>query len=99
MPELSRRGFLSSGAGLTVAGVALVAAPGLVAVAPEVESVFDDGAAPTVEQLESVGPLVVHVRDAVAGEVSVLSGESEVVIHDPAFVARIVAAAGSRITR
>ena len=41
-----------------------------------------------------MGPLVVHVRDAAAGEVSVLSGESEVVIHDPAFVARIVAAAG-----
>jgi len=99
MTELSRRGFLSSGAGLTAAGLALAAAPGLVAVVPEVESVLDDAPAPTVEQLESLGPVVVHVRDAVAGEVSVLSGESEVVIRDRAFVDRIVAAASGRATR
>jgi len=99
MPELSRRGFLSTSAGLTAAGVALAAAPGLVAVVPEVESALDDTAAPAAEQLQSIGPVVVHVRDAVAGEVSVLSGESEVVIRDRAFVDRIVSAASGHATR
>jgi hypothetical protein len=99
MPHLSRRGFLSSSAGLTAAGVALAAAPGLAAVIPEIGAEADDAVAPTVSELESAGPLVVHVRDAVTGEVSVLSGESEVVLHDPAFVARIVAAAGSHPSR
>jgi hypothetical protein len=94
MPELSRRGFLSSSAGMTIAGVALVAGPGLAAVVPEITSEAGSDAAPTIEELNSVGPLVVHVRDAAAGELSVLSGEAEVVIHDPGFVARIVSAAG-----
>jgi len=94
VPELSRRGFLSSSAGLTIAGVAMVAGPGLAAVVPEINSEVDSDVAPTVEQLNSVGPLVVHVRDAAAGVLSVLSGESEVIIHDPGFVARIVTAAG-----
>jgi hypothetical protein len=96
MPELSRRGFLSSSAGMTAAGIALVAAPGIAAVAPEVTAAINQDAAPTIEELNAVGPLVVHVRDALAGEVSVLSGESEVVIRDPAFIARIVAAASGR---
>jgi len=96
MPELSRRGFLGT-AGITAAGVALVAVPGVAAVAPELSGVFDDAAAPTTAELASVGPLVVHVRDAAAGELSVLSGETEVVIHDPGFVARIVSAAGGHV--
>ncbi len=96
MPELSRRGFLGS-AGMAAAGVALVAVPGVAAVAPEVAGVFDDATAPAAADLSAVGPLVVHVRDAAAGEISVLSGESEVVIHDPGFVARIVSAAGGHV--
>jgi hypothetical protein len=95
MPDLSRRGFLGT-AGLTAAGVALVAVPGVAVVAPELSGVLDDAAAPTSAELSSVGPLVVHVRDAAAGELSVLTGESEVVIHDPGFVARIVSAAVGR---
>ncbi len=95
MPELSRRGFLGT-AGLTAAGVALVAVPGVAAVVPEVSGVVDDVAAPATADLEAVGPLVVHVRDAATGELSVLSGESEVVIHDPGFIARIVSAAHIR---
>jgi hypothetical protein len=96
VPELSRRGFLSSSAGLTIAGVAMVAGPGLAAVVPEISSEVDSDVAPTLEQLNSVGPVVVHVRDAAAGVLSVLSGETEVIIHDPDFVARIVTAAGGR---
>lgn len=70
MPELSRRVFLSSGAGVAAAAVAV-----------------------TIEQLNATGPPVVHVRDAAAGEISVMSGENEVVFNDPSFIARIVAAA------
>ena len=102
MPDISRRGFLST-AGMTTAGVAMVAVPGLAAVAPEISeragqrrrSGLTESSSVTAE-LNSVGPLVVHVRDAAAGELSVLSGETEVMIHDPGFVAQIVTAAGGR---
>lgn len=95
MPELSRRVFLSSGAGVAAAGVAIAAMPGLATAAPAsppspAEAV---AAAVTIEQLNAAGPLVVHVRDAAAGEISVMSGENEVVFNDPSFIARIVAAA------
>ena len=49
MPDLSRRGFLGT-AGLTAAGVALVAVPGVSAVAPELSSVLDDAAGPATAE-------------------------------------------------
>jgi hypothetical protein len=39
------------------------------------------------------GPLVAYVKDAQAGEVSLLVGEREVVVHDRELVARIANAA------
>jgi hypothetical protein len=38
-------------------------------------------------------PLIVHIRDASSGEVSVLRGTSEVVYRDPELVRRVVRAA------
>ena len=52
--------------------------------------------AATIEELNAAGPLVVHIRDAEAGVVSVMSGEQEVVFTDPSFIARVVAAANGR---
>jgi hypothetical protein len=96
MPDLSRRGFLSGSAGAAVAGAAIVATPSIVTAAPAIANAVDDQPA-TAAEISAAGPVVVHVRDAVAGEVSVLSGEQEVIFHDPRFVARVVAAAGGRI--
>ena len=92
MPELSRRTFLASGAGVAAAGVAVAAMPGLVTSA-SASPADRAAAAVTVEQLKAAGPIVVHVRDAASGEISVMSGEDEVVFRDPSFIARIVAAA------
>ena len=97
MPELSRRVFLSSGAGVAAAGVAVAAMPGLAsasaaAIAPDAKA----DPAMTIEELNAAGPLVVHVRDAAAGVVSVMSGEQEVVFTDPNFISRVVAAANGR---
>ena len=95
MPELSRRVFLSSGAGVAAAGVAIAAMPGLATAASASPPSPAEAAAVavTIEQLNATGPPVVHVRDAAAGEISVMSGENEVVFNDPSFIARIVSAA------
>jgi hypothetical protein len=95
MPELSRRVFLSSGAGVAAAGVAIAAMPGLASATTITPDAAADPAV-TIEELNAAGPLVVHVRDAAAGVVSVMSGEHEVVFTDPKFIARIVAAANGR---
>jgi hypothetical protein len=58
------------------------AAVGAAAIAPDIEK---RAAIP-----DSVtGPLVAYVRDARAGEVAVLAGEREVVVHDHDLAARI----------
>ena len=97
MPELTRRVFLSSGAGVAAAGVAVAAMPGIASAS--MSAIAPDGKADpaaTIEELNAAGPLVVHVRDASAGVVSVMHGENEVVFTDPHFIARIVAAANGR---
>jgi len=94
MPELSRRVFLSSGAGVAAAGVAIAAMPSVAAAAIRPDGSADPAA--TIEELSAAGPLVVHIRDASAGVVSVMSGEQEVVFTDPKFIARVVAAANGR---
>jgi hypothetical protein len=94
MPELSRRVFLSSGAGVAAAGVAIAAMPSVAAAVISPDAKADPAA--TIEELNAAGPLVVHIRDASAGEVSVMTGEQEVIFTDPAFIARVVAAANGR---
>ena len=94
MPELSRRGFLGT-AGLTAAGVALVAVPGVAAVAPELSGVFDDAAAPTADRARaSVGTSGGACPRRRGRRALGVERRAEVVIHDPGFVARIVSAAG-----
>jgi hypothetical protein len=64
-------------------------------VAP-VALVASTGAAEPVLSEEEVstltGPLFMHVRDAAAGEIEVLVGESSVVVKDPSLVARVLRA-------
>jgi 3-hydroxyisobutyrate dehydrogenase-like beta-hydroxyacid dehydrogenase len=93
---LSRRGFLGKGS-------MTIAAAGLLASAPvgAVTALLGSGEAPALEdettdltELGSAldGPVVAHIRDLAAGEISVFAGEREVVIRDAAVAARLLRA-------
>jgi hypothetical protein len=84
MTDATRRGFLiMAGAGAAAVGVA--------AIAPAAGQTT-----PTITQLggasRASNPLVAYVRDARKGDVSVMVGEREVVVHDPELVARLIRA-------
>ena len=96
MGPLSRRGFLGKGS-------MTMAAAGLLASAPvgAVTALLGAGEAPALEdetpnlaELGSAvdGPVVAHIRDLGAGEISVFAGEREVVIRDAAVAARLLRA-------
>jgi hypothetical protein len=93
MPALSRRLFITRSS-LTVAAAGLVSSlPALPAAvsegeaeAPELDSAVSDTEALTA-------PLVAHVKDLQTGEMSVYSGEREIVLRNPALAARLVKAA------
>ena len=86
MSDATRRGFLT----LVGTGAATAAS---VAMAPQALASDQAGqrAAPKPTLQE---PLVAHVRDPRRGEIALMVGESEVVVHDPDLVARLVRAAG-----
>jgi hypothetical protein len=82
--DSSRRGFL------ILAG-ASAAAVGAVTLAPTASAAPDEspGAKGSVE-----GPLVAYVSDLRRGNVSVMMGEREVVVHDPALCASLARVLG-----
>jgi hypothetical protein len=83
MSDASRRTFLAA-AGTVAAAAATVA------VAPRADAApahTDDGA-------PGSGPLVAYIEDASSGSISLMVGESEVVVHDPDLVRRLSRAAG-----
>jgi hypothetical protein len=81
MNDPSRRGFL------TIAGVAAAAA-GVAVAAPSAAA-----QPPATPGVDSEGPLVAYITDVQAGELALLVGEREVVVHDPDLVARLAHAA------
>jgi hypothetical protein len=82
MNDPSRRGFLAvAGVGAAAAGVA-VAAPAAAASAPKTPDIGD-----------ASGPLVAYVKDVRTGELALLVGDREVVVHDKDLVARLTHAA------
>jgi len=88
MAKLTRRGFIKkTSAGAATLG-ALVAVPRLA----EVEAAPQPHAAggPTAGHHE---PLLAHVRNRASGEIALLVGTREVVIHDRELVMRLVKAA------
>jgi hypothetical protein len=89
MSESTRRGFLiMAGAGAAAtAGVAVVASKGKGSPA---EAASTD--APAVAS----GPVVAYVQDVRSGRVSVMVGETEVVVRDPELVARLARHAAGR---
>jgi hypothetical protein len=84
MGDQSRRGFLA----LAGAGAAAV---GLSAVVPATEVLGVPGA--EAASAAASGPLVAYVKDSRTGEVSVMVGEREVIVHDRELVARLARAA------
>jgi len=89
MPESTRRTFLSaSAAGAAVAG-AVTLAPAALVRNPL------DGHNPLQPQapVRTGGPLVAYVEDVSAGDVTLLVGEEEVVVHDPDLATAIARAA------
>jgi hypothetical protein len=80
MSEPTRRGFL------TIAGAGAAAA-GLAGVAPAAT------AAPVRAPAGASGPLVVYVTDMQRGELTLMVGEREVVVHDRDLTGRLARAA------
>ncbi|HZJ07948.1 MAG TPA: hypothetical protein VFD59_21170 [Nocardioidaceae bacterium] len=84
MSDSTRRGFLGiAGAGAVAAGAA--------AVAPA--AFAEDTEARTPPEGSADEPVVAYVSNARKGELSLMAGEREVVLHDRALVNRILNAA------
>jgi hypothetical protein len=92
MADLSRRTFL--GASAAAAGAAVIGVP----IATAAAGSGTGAAAPVAAGgallgAKASGPLVVYVKDASSGDVSVMVGTQEVTYHDPDLVARLARAA------
>jgi len=91
MAKLTRRSLIKQ----TSLGAAGVATIGVLAAAPHLA-----GAAPAqhvaTEQSATAysGSMVVHVRDFSTGQLSIMHGEKEVVVHNHALVKSLLQAAG-----
>ena len=98
MKDWSRRHVLRATAGAAIA-VPMAALGGGIAAAEPAGAAADtgpqwSGAAATGD----AGPVMFCIHDAQRGEVSILHGTDEVIVHDRQLVARIVQAANSSAT-
>lgn len=75
MSDLTRRGFVKSSAG-AAAGITAV---GALVAATQAEAEGDAGS----------GPVIAYVKNPRKGEISVMSGDREVVVHDRKLAAQI----------
>ena len=88
MTKQTRRRFLKqSSVGVATVGV-LAAAPRLAAVAAPANTSVTELSTTTMS-----GPLMAYVRDLARGELGVLVGTREVILHDPDLVVRLLNAA------
>jgi hypothetical protein len=87
MADLTRRGFIKQTSAGAAALGALSAVPRL-AIAP-ISSELPEADLPAAAL---PGPLVAHVRDVATGEIALLHGTKEIIIHDHALVAKLVKA-------
>jgi len=87
MAKLTRRGFIKQ----TSVGAASL---GVLAAVPSVAlaSHGHHGAEMALTKAELAEPMVAHVRNAATGEIAILVGTREIIIHDRAIVARLVKA-------
>ena len=90
MSESTRRGFLKVAGAGAAAGAAAVAVGAVAKSGHKVEGTATAAALPK----HGAGPLVAYVRDVRGAEVSVMVGETEVVVHDADLVARLTSVRG-----
>ncbi len=100
MSGMSRRDLLRASAGAAAVAVPMsvlsrevAGASGPPTAATDASTAPAAAAVGTVDHLAVTGPVIFSILDASAGEVSILHGSSEVIVHDPQLVARIVRAA------
>lgn len=100
MSGLSRRTFLTRGSLAVAVGSMATAVPGLGSIletapeeAPEINGALTEAEAGAANE---GGPLVAHVSDIQAGEISLYQGESQVTFKDPGLVARMYRATQGR---
>jgi len=91
MATLNRRVFMIRSSLAVAAAGAATAMPGLLPAlsaaevdAPAADSVVADEAVGTMSE-----PLVAHIRDLSTGEISLFSGEQEVVVRDPSLANKL----------
>ena len=81
MKDATRRGFLAiSGAGVAAAAVA----PSAIAAGRPAAGQPDTSAT------AAAGPMMAYVHDGGHGQVTLMKGEQQIVIHDPALVRALV---------
>jgi hypothetical protein len=98
---IDRRAFLARSGAVAAAAGAAVLIPAQIAGAASKAST---GAAATHAPSSSVvtgshepsAPIIAHLRNAATGEISVFSGSSEFIVHDPTLAARLVVATEGR---
>ena len=90
----SRRSVLRVAAGAGAAGIAATALSGVVGGLAAQASTLKGTQAGHLspEEANGTGPLVLHVRDAAAGEIDVFRGTTQTLLHDRDLAARIVRA-------
>jgi len=89
MAELTRRGFIKkSSAGAAALG-AVAMATQLASAAPKSGDALTAGRSAVALK----GPLVADVRNAATGEIAILYGTKEIILHDRELVAKLVKAA------
>jgi hypothetical protein len=87
MAQLTRHTFIKK----TSAGAATL---GAAAAVPGLASAHTiPGAHPATAAARLQGPLVAHVRNAATGEVALLVGTREIIVHDHDLVKRLIKAA------
>ena len=90
MDSVDRRHFLKS-AGLTGGAIAVLGAPGIAQAAGDHHAEVVDSPSALAHE-----PVVVFVRDAVRGEVTVMHGTRETTYRDRVLVRRLRKAAGAK---
>ncbi|MGZ4702962.1 MAG: twin-arginine translocation signal domain-containing protein [Ilumatobacteraceae bacterium] len=88
MGSLSRRNFIQAGGAAAAGAVALRGGTAEAAAADVVSSGVDHHTT-TAHQPTAAEPVVVFVRDAAKGEVSVLVDGDEIVVRDKVLVSRV----------
>jgi hypothetical protein len=92
MADLTRRKFLSRGSVTAVGAIGALSA-GPAALAAAANTFAGAGEESETGELSALeGPMFVHVRDAVTGEVEVLVDETSVVFNDRALVSKLQSA-------